>query len=111
LNGILNTGDVPNLYAEEDREDIFTICRSDCIKKRITQTNMNMFQCYLQRIKKTVHCAICMSPIGEIFADRLRRFPSFVNCSTIDWFSDWPVEALDGVGTGQLMEHAQELKI
>jgi len=52
-----------------------------------------------------------MSPIGEIFADRLRRFPSFVNCSTIDWFSDWPVEALDGVGTGQLMEHAQELKI
>lgn len=31
-------------------------------------------------------------------------FPSLVNCSTIDWFSEWPEEALLGVGKGQLLD-------
>ena len=47
-----------------------------------------------------MHCVICMSPMGSVFSDRLRRFPSLINCCTIDWYSNWPVEALDGVGKG-----------
>lgn len=39
------------------------------------------------------------SPIGEIFRSRLRQFPSFVTCCTIDWFSEWPEEALRSVAT------------
>jgi dynein heavy chain len=52
-----------------------------------------------------------MSPMGEVFADNLRRFPSLVNCCTIDWYSNWPSEALFGVGRGQLMEDAPSLHI
>ena len=37
------------------------------------------------------------SPIGEVFRSRLRQFPSLVNCCTIDWFSEWPDEALNSV--------------
>lgn len=29
---------------------------------------------------------LAMSPIGEAFRNRLRQFPSLVNCCTIDWF-------------------------
>ena len=39
-----------------------------------------------------------MSPIGEAFRNRLRNFPSLVNCCTIDWFTNWPAEALQSVG-------------
>ena len=38
-----------------------------------------------------------LSPIGEVFRSRLRQFPSFVTCCTIDWFSEWPEEALRSV--------------
>lgn len=38
-----------------------------------------------------------MSPIGEAFRRRCRLFPSLVNNSTIDWFDDWPTEALISV--------------
>jgi dynein heavy chain, axonemal len=64
---------------------------------------MNMFQCYLSQVKKNIHMIIAMSPLGEIFRSRLRKFPSLVNCCTIDWFSEWPDEALMGVGRGQVL--------
>lgn len=43
--------------------------------------------------KSVIFC----SPIGEVFRARLRQFPALVNCCTIDWFSDWPEEALQSV--------------
>lgn len=44
------------------------------------------------------------SPIGEVFRARLRQFPSLVNCCTIDWFNEWPAEALESVATTFLNE-------
>ena len=44
------------------------------------------------------------SPIGEVFRSRLRQFPSFVNCCTIDWFSEWPDEALKSVAQNFIQE-------
>ena len=46
---------------------------------------------------------IC-SPIGEIFRARLRMFPSLITCCTIDWFSEWPDEALQSVAFSFLGE-------
>jgi dynein heavy chain len=38
-----------------------------------------------------------MSPIGDVFRARLRQFPSLITCCTIDWFTEWPQEALRSV--------------
>ena len=38
-----------------------------------------------------------MSPLGDAFRNRLRKFPSIVNCCTIDWFMEWPDDALQSV--------------
>ena len=35
-----------------------------------------------------------MSPIGDAFRNRIRQYPAFVNCTTIDWFQEWPKDAL-----------------
>ena len=45
---------------------------------------------------------ICMSPLSESFRSNLRLYPSLVNCCSINWFSEWPEEALLGVGRGSL---------
>ena len=111
INNVLNSGDVTNLYKNEDLEDIYNTCRQDCVAKKIQPNKMNMYSAYLSRIKRNIHCIIAMSPLGTKFTTRLRMFPSLINCSTIDWFTEWPEEALVGVGKGSLIDAAADLEI
>lgn len=39
--------------------------------------------------------SLAMTPIGDAFRNRLRMFPSLINCCTIDWFQSWPTDALE----------------
>lgn len=38
------------------------------------------------------------------FRNRIRMYPAFVNCTTIDWFSEWPADALLEVADRYLLE-------
>jgi dynein heavy chain len=86
INTVLNSGDVPQLYKNEDFEPIYAVGKTECNRRQLTVNKMNMFQMYLNRVKANVHMVIAMSPLGEVFRSRLRKFPSLVNCCTIDWF-------------------------
>jgi dynein heavy chain, axonemal len=104
VNNILNAGDVPNLYAADDMEKIMDACKRDCLAKRISPTKINIFAQYILRVRKNLHVVMCMSPMGDAFRDRLRMFPALVNCCTIDWFSEWPAEALRSVAMSKMSE-------
>ena len=44
-------------------------------------------------------CVLCFSPVGMTLRKRARQFPALVNCTSINWFQDWPEEALRSVST------------
>ncbi|KAL4464296.1 hypothetical protein ABPG72_011341 [Tetrahymena utriculariae] len=111
LNSILNSGDVTNLYQEKDIEEIVDACKSECIKRNLQPNKMNVFSQYLRRVTNNIHLVIAMSPLSSMFSTRLRMFPSLVNCCTLDWFTEWPEEALIGVGKGQLQDFQEEVGI
>uniref|UniRef100_A0A0G4EZA7 AAA+ ATPase domain-containing protein n=1 Tax=Chromera velia CCMP2878 TaxID=1169474 RepID=A0A0G4EZA7_9ALVE len=104
INNILNSGDIPNLYKNEDMDNIITACRPLCVAAGLQPTKTNIFSSYLKRVKSNLHMILAMSPLGEMFRTRLRMFPSLVNCCTIDWFSEWPAEALYSVAKQQLTQ-------
>ena len=41
---------------------------------------------FVEQCRYGLHMVLAMSPVGDAFRARLRRFPSLVNCCTIDWF-------------------------
>ena len=57
-----------------------------------------------------IQCAIllqvvlCFSPVGSTLRVRSRKFPAIVNCTSIDWFHEWPEEALISVSSRFLSE-------
>lgn len=46
-----------------------------------------------------MHIVLSFSPVGDPFRERLCKFPSLVNCTTIDWFTQWPEDALQSVAS------------
>ncbi|KAM4613811.1 dynein axonemal heavy chain 1 [Polymixia lowei] len=104
VNNILNSGDIPNLYAADEQEQILMAMKPVVQDMDQQPTKANLMAAYIKRVRRNIHTVLCMSPIGEVFRARLRQFPSLVTCCTIDWFSAWPEEALQSVAVSFLSE-------
>ncbi|XP_004676628.1 PREDICTED: dynein heavy chain 1, axonemal [Condylura cristata] len=104
INNVLNSGDIPNLYNLDEQDQIITAMRPLIQEQGLQPTKANLMATYTGRVRNNIHMVLCMSPIGEVFRARLRQFPSLVNCCTIDWFNEWPAEALESVAITFLNE-------
>ncbi len=109
INNILNSGEIAGIYRTEDLDPIYHVGKAECTRKGLVPNKMNFMACYVSRVKQNIHMVIAMSPLGEIFRERLRKFPSLVNCCTIDWFTNWPGEALLSVGSGFVKDNDMNL--
>jgi dynein heavy chain len=101
INNILNAGEVPNIYANDEKQELFELIRLDLKSqgKTFDGTPNAMFKIFVDRCRENLHLCLAMSPVGDSFRVRLRQFPSLVNCCTIDWFKDWPSDALEMVAS------------
>ncbi|XP_048509500.1 dynein axonemal heavy chain 3 isoform X1 [Athalia rosae] len=102
INMILNTGDVPNLYASDEKAEILEKMINTTREgsgKKIESTPMALYNFFVERVKNNLHVVLTMSPIGNAFRNRVRMFPSLINCCTIDWYTAWPEDALERVAS------------
>uniref|UniRef100_A0A8C3KFE8 Dynein axonemal heavy chain 3 n=1 Tax=Calidris pygmaea TaxID=425635 RepID=A0A8C3KFE8_9CHAR len=99
INMLLNTGDVPNIFATDEKAEIVEKMQGAARmeNRKIEATPLAMYNFFIERVKKNLHIVLAMSPIGDAFRNRLRMFPSLINCCTIDWFQSWPTDALEMV--------------
>ncbi|KAJ3342735.1 Dynein heavy chain 7, axonemal [Gonapodya sp. JEL0774] len=106
INNILNSGEVPSLYATDEKTEILELMRNDSKNASGEQelTPTILFSFFIDRCRENLHIVLCMSPVGDAFRNRLRKFPSLVNCCTIDWFTAWPQDALEMVASKFLAE-------
>uniref|UniRef100_A0A8B9M6P2 Dynein axonemal heavy chain 1 n=1 Tax=Accipiter nisus TaxID=211598 RepID=A0A8B9M6P2_9AVES len=102
INNLLNSADIPNIYNPDDQEQIMMAMKPIVRDLGQQPTKANLMAAYTARVRSNIHMVLCMSPIGEVFRARLRQFPSLVNCCTIDWFNEWPAEALQCVASSFL---------
>lgn len=106
ISNILNSGEVPSIFPTDEKMDIIESMRKILrgSSKDSELTNNQLFGMFVDRCKSNLHIMLCMSPIGNGFRIRLRKFPSLINCCTIDWFREWPNDALEMVATKYLKD-------
>ena len=106
INNILNTGEVPNIFPADEKADVQDSVRNAAKEEgRCPEgTPQQLFAYFVERCKQNLHIVLTFSPIGDSLRNRIRNFPSLVNCTTIDWFSEWPKDALESVAERFLAE-------
>ena len=108
ISNLMNAGEVPNLFASDEKTEICEKMRLiDRQRDKSMQTDgspIALFNFFVQVVRDQLHIIVAMSPIGESFRTRIRKFPALVNCCTIDWLQPWPEDALLAVATKFLGE-------
>ncbi|KDO23984.1 hypothetical protein SPRG_10681 [Saprolegnia parasitica CBS 223.65] len=101
INNMLNSGEIPNLFPYDERvglcEGVRVHAKEKFGKVASDMTPAQLYAFFVQRVRQQLHIVLACSPIGDAFRDRLRKFPSMINCCTIDWFTAWPADALVAV--------------
>jgi dynein heavy chain len=107
ISNLLNAGEVPNLFAADEKQDIITRCTKSLQeegKLKAEMSSATIYNYFISRVKRNLHIVLCFSPIGENFRRRMRQFNSLVNCCTIDYFQAWPDDALEAVADKNLRD-------
>jgi hypothetical protein len=77
---------VPNMFPYDERAAVLEQCRASSKKEGLVlDSAVELWGYFVDKTRDNLHIVLAMSPIGNAFRDRLRQFPSLVNCCTVDW--------------------------
>ena len=107
MNNVLATGEVSNLFARDEIDeitnDLIGTMKKDYPKR--PPTNENLYDFFLSRVRNNLHVCLCFSPVGGKFRSRSLKFPGLISGCTMDWFQRWPKDALIAVSKHFIMNY------
>ncbi|KAK9808985.1 hypothetical protein WJX72_007373 [[Myrmecia] bisecta] len=104
INDLLSTGYIADLCTPEDKETFCNAVRGEVKQAGLMDTTDNLWDFFIDKVRKFLHIVLCFSPVGDKFRIRARQFPALVNCTAFDWFHTWPAEALVSVAARFLVD-------
>ncbi|KAK6170907.1 hypothetical protein SNE40_019193 [Patella caerulea] len=97
INDLLASGEIPDLFADDEIEEVISGVRNEVKGQGLEDTRENCWRYFIDKVRKTLKVVLCFSPVGATLRVRSRKFPAITNCTSIDWFHEWPEEALCSV--------------
>ncbi|XP_076548684.1 dynein beta chain, ciliary isoform X2 [Osmia lignaria lignaria] len=113
INDMLAFGEISELFADEEVDNIVNAVRNEVKQTGMMDTKENCWKFFIDRVRNRLKCVLCFSPVGTTLRNRARQFPAIVNNTSINWFQSWPQEALRSVSSrflGELEDLPKQLK-
>ncbi|KAM6111100.1 LOW QUALITY PROTEIN: dynein axonemal heavy chain 17 [Pterocles gutturalis] len=104
INDFLASGEVPGLFQDDELENIINAMKPQVKFLGLQDTRENCWKLFIDKVRRQLKVILCFSPVGSTLRVRARRFPAVVNCTAIDWFHEWPEDALVSVSSRFLEE-------
>lgn len=97
INDLLASGEIPDLFPDDQYEEVISGVRNEVKATGQEDTRENCWKFFIENVRRKLKVVLCFSPVGTTLRVRARKFPALVNCTSIDWFHEWPQEALRSV--------------
>lgn len=97
VNDLLASGEIAELFPDDELENIINTIRNEVKMAGINDTKENCWKFFIDKVRRTLKVILCFSPVGPTLRIRGRKFPAIINCTSIDWFHEWPTDALESV--------------
>ena len=98
INSLLTVGVIDNLFEEPEKAEIRNELRDKSKRNGYGESADEVWEYFRDLVKNNLHIMLSMSPAGETLRRRCREFPGLINNATLDWFFEWPRDALKEVG-------------
>ncbi|XP_061771898.1 dynein axonemal heavy chain 11 [Nerophis ophidion] len=97
VNDFLSSGEIPEVFSEEEIEGIVSAVKADVRAFGLLETKENCWRFFIERVRLQMTVVLSLSPVGSHLRLRACRFPALIQCTTIDWFHPWSSQALQSV--------------
>ncbi|NWU90022.1 DYH9 protein, partial [Upupa epops] len=104
VNDFLASGEIPDLFPDDEVENIINCMRNEVKGQGLVDSKETCWKFFIERVRRQLKVALCFSPVDNKLRIRSRKFPAIINCVAIDWFQGWPQEALESVSLRFLRE-------
>ncbi|TPP62234.1 Dynein beta chain ciliary [Fasciola gigantica] len=94
VNDLLASGEIPDLLPDDEVENVINGMRGEVKSQGLPDTRENCWAYFIDKVRRLLKVILCFSPVGSTLRVRARKFPAVVNCTSIDWFHEWPQDAL-----------------
>ena len=105
VNDLLASGEIPDLFAEDDLEIIYSGVKNEVRGLGMEDSRENCWRFFIERVRRQLKVVLCFSPVGNTLRVRARKFPALVNCTSINWFHEWPEVAMVSVSERFISEN------
>lgn len=104
INDMLASGEIPDLFPDDEVENIIAGVRNEVKGAGLVDSRENCWKFFIDRVRRQLKVVLCFSPVGSTLRVRSRKFPAIINATSINWFHEWPQEALVSVSLRFLQE-------
>lgn len=91
MNALLAEGEVPGLFEGDEYVNLMSECRAAGMQG---VDDAELFARFKKQVQRNLHIVFTMNPANPDFYNRSNSSPALFNRCIIDWFGDWPHEAL-----------------
>ncbi|CAF1414036.1 unnamed protein product [Rotaria sordida] len=89
IESILNSGTVVDLFEPDEFDALTMDLKNDAYSSGMSDTQSQLHEFFYQRVRTNLHIILSFSPAGSKFREICRLHPALLNCTSIDWFTEW----------------------
>ncbi|NXH15458.1 DYH17 protein, partial [Bucco capensis] len=109
INDYLASGEVPDLFQDDDLQNIISAMKPEVTLLGLQDTRENCWKLFIERVRRQLKVILCFSPVGSTLRVWAKKFPAVVNCMAIDWFHEWPQDALISISS-RFLEETEDIE-